>query len=244
MSHTRCNFYPRSPCGERLFDRWPVQQQSQISIHALLAESDAKRVALIGKHCKFLSTLSLRRATIVARSYKTHKHISIHALLAESDFVVVALRHVHGVISIHALLAESDHVFAGHVQATVQFLSTLSLRRATNGRHGRYYHNPISIHALLAESDLSALAPKQNPTQFLSTLSLRRATPPSPPKARVLKNFYPRSPCGERRQTKQACRAKISISIHALLAESDRLARALRAAKHKFLSTLSLRRAT
>ena len=33
---------------------------------------------------------------------------------------------------------------------------------------------------------------------FLSTLSLRRATPPSPPKARVLKNFYPRSPCGER----------------------------------------------
>ena len=33
--------------------------------------------------------------------------------------------------------------------------------------------------------------------------------------------FYPRSPCGERRQIKQTCRAGISISIHALLAESD-----------------------
>ena len=34
-------------------------------------------------------------------------------------------------------------------------------------------------------------------------------------------DFYPRSPCGERRQIKQTCRAKTSISIHALLAESD-----------------------
>ena len=34
------NFYPRSPCGERL---WPAYLQRQIefiSIHALLAESD------------------------------------------------------------------------------------------------------------------------------------------------------------------------------------------------------------
>ena len=40
-------------------------------------------------------------------------------------------------------------------------------------------------------------------------------------------NFYPRSPCGERRQIKQNCRAETSISIHALLAESDRLCRIL-----------------
>ena len=35
----------------------------QISIHALLAESDAKELTLAAKNAVFLSTLSLRRAT-------------------------------------------------------------------------------------------------------------------------------------------------------------------------------------
>ena len=106
-----------------------VDKIDLISIHALLAESDGKTVGLIGqlahfyprspcgerqfqklhqvRHMQFLSTLSLRRAT----------------------------RH-------------------GRAPATVrQFLSTLSLRRATNGYDG-----------------LSQV------TVFLSTLSLRRAT--------------------------------------------------------------------
>ena len=33
--------------------------------------------------------------------------------------------------------------------------------------------------------------------------------------------FYPRSPCGERRARLLACSLGVSISIHALLAESD-----------------------
>ena len=56
-----------------------------ISIHALLAESDA--VAAVG---------ATRPASI-----------SIHALLAESDSYPL-LFHQSGHISIHALLAESD----------------------------------------------------------------------------------------------------------------------------------------
>ena len=57
------NFYPRSPCGER-----PVEPQLQkiaeeISIHALLAESDATATAGRKEKRAFLSTLSLRRAT-------------------------------------------------------------------------------------------------------------------------------------------------------------------------------------
>ena len=59
------------------------------------------------------------------------------------------------------------------------------------------------------------------PGEFLSTLSLRRATAGRQLPATEPPNFYPRSPCGERRQAKQTYRAKISISIHALLAESD-----------------------
>ena len=79
------------------------------------------------------------------------------------------------------------------------FLSTLSLRRATQGLQVRACQSEISIHALLAESDQKW--PKhQTQTQ----------------------NFYPRSPCGERRCSARCRYWVLSISIHALLAESDR----------------------
>ena len=58
------NFYPRSPCGERPWQRGSRVTYIEISIHALLAESDAIRLAVL--------------------SY--YQDISIHALLAESDF--------------------------------------------------------------------------------------------------------------------------------------------------------------
>ena len=82
--------------------------------------------------------------------------------------------------------------------------------------------------------------------KFLSTLSLRRATtcycsgslicnfyPRSPCGERRAASrassawtayFYPRSPCGERRPTMQRALGVFSISIHALLAESDHTA--------------------
>ena len=56
----------------------------------------------------------------------------------------------------------------------------------------------ISIHALLAESDGGGLLSCSAKIIFLSTLSLRRATN-TPIKAyNIIKDFYPRSPCGER----------------------------------------------
>lgn len=36
------NFYPRSPCGERLYDTYAKVLRVNISIHALLTESDSK----------------------------------------------------------------------------------------------------------------------------------------------------------------------------------------------------------
>ena len=107
------------------------------------------------------------------------------------------------------------------------FLSTLSLRRATNQVVVSLALGTdiISIHALLAESDdtvstqLSALM-----RLFLSTLSLRRATGEG----------FARSI------------TSTDISIHALLAESDRC-QGTCGTRHSvriFLSTLSLRRAT
>ena len=123
------------------------------------------------------------------------------------------------------------------------FLSTLSLRRAT--QVAELYATPtkISIHALLAESDGSAPqryrlksdfyprspcgerpSPMRNYIQccvFLSTLSLRRATASRAATISGARYFYPRSPCGERQIMKIAVRPFFSISIHALLAESD-----------------------
>ena len=101
---------------------------------------------------------------------------------------------------------------------------------------------------------------------FLSTLSLRRATPPYNLMIQHAKNFYPRSPCGERlyyfarllcllnfyprspcgeRPYIIGCSVNLHfISIHALLAESDSLDTGQMNGWRAFLSTLSLRRAT
>ena len=60
-------------------------QSESISIHALLAESDHQTNAGSNESSKFLSTLSLRRATTSNREKRKYPEISIHALLAESD---------------------------------------------------------------------------------------------------------------------------------------------------------------
>ena len=155
------------------------------------------QIVIVVMHALFLSTLSLRRATVVAvlyiiagtdfypRSPCGERHtqnftalhnilISIHALLAESDDKRCKLGRDNR-ISIHALLAESD---------------PSKTRRLTNLM--------ISIHALLAESDA------RNTRDCVT-----------------LPNFYPRSPCGERHDYKGIQHPPVCISIHALLAESD-----------------------
>ena len=146
-------FYPRSPCGERQANNRTEQQAQRISIHALLAESDVGRFKTIRIHPRFLSTLSLRRAT---------------------DDILAGVNEL--LISIHALLAESDVLYVITVPSNNAFLSTLSLRRATSSPAYLMGWESISIHALLAESDISARCAAPCAQSFLSTLSLRRAT--------------------------------------------------------------------
>ena len=148
------NFYPRSPCGERPPPGQDPLSSESISIHALLAESDASEAA----------------KTITAPT------ISIHALLAESDVLTVAIIQSPLIISIHALLAESD----------LHRVDLLSAKLT------------ISIHALLAESDFLLFHKVHQILQFLSTLSLRRATLCGEDSQCQGRDFYPRSPCGER----------------------------------------------
>ena len=147
-------------------------------------------------------------------------------------------------ISIHALLAESDLANLRGLYSEAIFLSTLSLRRATKITVSYDYKITISIHALLAESDFRVPHIYPGIVQFLSTLSLRRATPRGQHQGRRNADFYPRSPCGERQNRPPPPTSVSSISIHALLAESDGLPRRCCRCPRKFLSTLSLRRAT
>ena len=102
----------------------------------------------------------------------------------------------------------------------------------------------ISIHALLAESDTAPTRARRPATAFLSTLSLRRATCRPVEIRPSLVHFYPRSPCGERHMYPIGFSTAIRISIHALLAESDFPQQSSRPRAALFLSTLSLRRAT
>ena len=95
----------------RATDPWAwTAGNAAISIHALLAESDFAVLFYVITHGAFLSTLSLRRATVELVIRGDNRNISIHALLAESDRLdQFAVRRGAGGISIHALLAESDH---------------------------------------------------------------------------------------------------------------------------------------
>ena len=101
-------FYPRSPCGER-----------HIMCSGYIASS------------LFLSTLSLRRATWWAVLTPMEVMISIHALLAESDLQerFKPCRSTH----FYPRSPCGERHFS-HIQADnpLLFLSTLSLRRATN----------------------------------------------------------------------------------------------------------------
>ena len=167
----------------------------------------------------FLSTLSLRRATLELFLYYQDNTISIHALLAESDRHIFQVFAAAVIISIHALLAESDRpplkpamirsYFyprspCGERLAPCQlwhgvflFLSTLSLRRATICKMINSAQKLFLSTLSLRRATRSAITIK-NPIVFLSTLSLRRATLIVVLLCHHMSNFYPRSPCGER----------------------------------------------
>ena len=218
----RCHpdFYPRSPCGERRDNTGHSNRHWKISIHALLAESDAVFDGNRYKIKKFLSTLSLRRATPNSRPLFCSKDISIHALLAESDDTVGGKSYKLLKISIHALLAESDRF--KHKASPRLYISIHALLAESDGDlvHIDDDSIRISIHALLAESDCTITTFTQLRKRFLSTLSLRRATMKADP-ASWFEQFL--STLSLRRATGLVtpCYGVIPISIHALLAESD-----------------------
>ena len=171
-------FYPRSPCGERRYCHRYIGFLLYISIHALLAESDTIFAVRPYDAPIFLSTLSLRRATRTScRCRVRPKYFYPRSPCGERLRVTVHTCR-DASISIHALLAESDQCPSRKTGRPLLFLSTLSLRRATQEAEATVSSvKRISIHALLAESDPFLSGKGLSFLRFLSTLSLRRATP-------------------------------------------------------------------
>ena len=123
------NFYPRSPCGERR--ELPRNGTAKTDFYP--RSPCGERPFFKGRSCFsgiFLSTLSLRRATLSIFTLPPFVRISIHALLAESDESCCRCR-----------------------SARRYFYPRSPCGERHSERHSGHHREPISIHALLAESD-------------------------------------------------------------------------------------------
>ncbi len=122
------------------------------------------------------------------------------------------------------------------------FLSTLSLRRATQTQGLKIPALCISIHALLAESDAKTFEHYYNQYDFYprSPCGERRNSPVVVPRTG---HFYPRSPCGERPLASGINPNQSDFYPRSPCGERLALDQYLNE-QEVFLSTLSLRRAT
>ena len=240
--YRRTDFYPRSPCGERRCRAQTRCEMFCISIHALLAESDAGICASLGNGFSnfyprspcgerptpstrgtdaylFLSTLSLRRATLnrfrivriqtdfYPRSPCGERRWSVSPITSPPTFLsTLSLRRATFVCHIYPLILHyfyprspcgerpAARIPGGHL---LQFLSTLSLRRATKAISDYASGTGISIHALLAESDIIAECAGLELDISIHAL-LAESDRMHPWFSSYFEHFYPRSPCGER----------------------------------------------
>ena len=149
---------------------------SDISIHALLAESDHRRIRRLPRWADFYprSPCGERRACLPARSVGAP--ISIHALLAESDRPHCYQQTAYFYFYPRSPCGER-HILINTFTKIFEFLSTLSLRRATPG----------STTLTFPGFDFYPRSP----------CGERHAASITPTASR---NFYPRSPCGERQR--------------------------------------------
>ena len=171
------DFYPRSPCGERHLKEQEARCKLLISIHALLAESDDTSGATHRILRAFLSTLSLRRATLYSSSSSTPA-VHFYPRSPCGERLRQHSKPDSGRMNFYPRSPCGERLRQNYeCFRWIKFLSTLSLRRATydgliasanfchfyprspcGERHtwarGSRVTYVISIHALLAESDL------------------------------------------------------------------------------------------
>ena len=107
------------------------QQPAGISIHALLAESDAVTTLEGGSLRDFYPRSPCGERPGKIRILNDILNFYPRSPCGERLKERIKMKKLY-FISIHALLAESDHALVRHEVLYGQFLSTLSLRRATH----------------------------------------------------------------------------------------------------------------
>ena len=234
------NFYPRSPCGER-----HEGEEEIVDEYGFLSTFPLRGTSALDRSCWRVKAISIHvpLAGNVLSPYSppaASAHISIHVPLAGNV-------HIHGFLSV-AVPRISIHVpLAGNVQNHISelrcclhfyprspcgerppadlpehdnfiFLSTFPLRGTSQRPDGQGTPIEISIHVPLAGNVLAIVTRAERMTNFY---------PRSPCGERRLvnchgvpgiKDFYPRSPCGERRTGIYLYSDIPFISIHVPLA--------------------------
>ena len=240
---TIIHFYPRSPCGER---------------PGRMTENGTKKLT-------FLSTLSLRRATCYSfRHSASCWYFYPRSPCGERQRLWIMLYSCPGNFYPRSPCGER---LAGvnSMLTLIQFLSTLSLRRATTcvliiRKQCRHFYPrspcgerpPSTLRHCTTYLFLSTLSLRRatghghtghGGVPFLSTLSLRRATRASSALSLCSVNFYPRSPCGERPDSGIGAWRYRYFYPRSPCGERP-CCPASSSTRQVFLSTLSLRRAT
>ena len=190
------HFYPRSPCGERPVLALCSCGGAFISIHALLAESDSGSVISGSRHRHFYprSPCGERRPTLFDTAQ--HTYFYPRSPCGERRGVRKA---VGSLMDFYPRSPCGERHDARHqTYQPDEFLSTLSLRRATRLPTALRTPHQRFLSTLSLRRATGSKRQTYHICEFLSTLSLRRAT-------RVV----------------DGSKSSIEISIHALLAESD-----------------------
>ena len=170
------NFYPRSPCGERRGQYPHVRPEQAISIHALLAESDPGYYSLYPSlHYFYPRSPCGERLAAHSPTPRAATNFYPRSPCGERPWRILKDRRYRNDFYPRSPCGERPFPTIIRMGEAI-FLSTLSLRRATQDGGRIIVMVDISIHALLAESDAEKLANKIKVRLFLSTLSLRRAT--------------------------------------------------------------------
>ena len=199
---------------------WKSCDVCRISIHALLAESDRKAKANEDRYKHFYPRSPCGERPALGGTTTPEVYFYPRSPCGERQ-PSIQVQHLPKSISIHALLAESDncepvlhqsqkHFYprspcgerlnsTSHTNLPEKFLSTLSLRRATACHNGQL----LGIYHFYPRSPCGERPPRGG-SCYLDNI-----------------DFYPRSPCGERPGPERPGQNCQSISIHALLAESD-----------------------
>ena len=146
------DFYPRSPCGERPCRMKLVKTDTGISIHALLAESDGSWLARLASCSYFYPRSPCGERHLATRKPNYVCHFYPRSPCGERQR---AEHHASNQQEFLSTLSLRRATLFNTMQVVVVviFLSTLSLRRATEQAPYKVLETQISIHALLAESD-------------------------------------------------------------------------------------------